>query len=214
MSLSHPKFSSIAIFLEKRKTRQYVGKLLYSKKDRVFELIYDKDYLYAKNAIPLGPELPLTRAIHRSARLFPSFQDRIPSQENPAYPDYCKATGISPDENDPIILLGTIGKKGPSSFIFEPFYETQFSKEDLRAFRENLGLTIREFALCFDLSPAALIRIETGQSSGRELLKRIEIYKKFPEVALFEIQRHGGAISSSKKNGVLRYLEELRTSLD
>lgn len=201
------KFKAIAVFLEKRKTRQYVGKLHFLKKSNIFEFIYDDDYLYGKNTIPLGPEFPLTKRIHQSAKLFPSLQDRIPSKENAAYPEYCQAAGIAVNENNPIILLATIGKRGPSSFVFEPFYEDEFSVKDLTNFRHELGLTTREFALCFDLTHAALMRIEKEHSSGRELLKRIEIYQKFPEVAFSMVERYGGAINSEKKKKIIKLLK-------
>ncbi len=200
-------FDAIAVFLEKRKTRQYVGKLHFLKKSNVFEFVYDDEYLYGKNTIPLGPELPLTKQVHRSSKLFPSLQDRIPSKENAAYPEYCQAAGIAVNENNPIALLATIGKRGPSSFVFEPFYEDRFSVKDLIDFRAELGLTTREFALCFDLTHTALMRIEKGHSSGRELLKRIEIYQRFPEVALSMIERHGGAINSEKRKKIVKLLK-------
>jgi HipA-like protein len=199
--------SSLAVFLEKRKTRIYVGKLTFLKSSNVFEFTYDNDYIYAKNIIPLGPEFPLTQKVYRSSILFPSLQDRIPSRENSAYAEYCKSEGIDVKESDPIILLTTIGKRGPSSFVFEPLYEDSFSKEDLKKFRQELGLTTREFALCFDLTQAALMRIEKGDSSGKALLKRIEIYYRFPEVALFFIHRHGGAINSEKKKTIIKILK-------
>lgn len=208
MSFKTP-FGSIDIFLEKRKTRLYVGRLSFLKEVGVFEFVYDDAYLYSKNIIPLGPEFSLTKRVHRSPTLFPSLQDRIPSRDNPAYPEYCNAMGISIEEHDPIVLLGTIGKKGPSSFVFEPVYEKQFTKEDLIAFRRALGLTTREFAICFDLSQAALTRIETGKSSGRDLLKRIEIYKNFPEVAIDEIQHHGGGIDAHKRREAVKYLKKM-----
>src|SRR5579872_1002429 len=47
-----PSFQSIAVFLEKRKTRQYVGNLTYLNDEKVFEFTYDEDYLYAKRIIP------------------------------------------------------------------------------------------------------------------------------------------------------------------
>lgn len=200
-------FQSIAVFLEKRKTRQYVGNLTYLHDEKVFEFTYDENYLYAKKIIPLGPEFPLTQRSFRSKRLFPSLKDRIPSKENPAYPEYCQAMRISVNESDPIILLGTIGKKGASSFVFEPVYTTTFSPEDLRNFRQELGLTTREFSLCFDLPRLALMHIENGRSAGKEILKRIEIYLHFPEVAFFEIQRHGGAINHHKKRNALKVLK-------
>ena len=200
-------FQSIAIFLEKRKTRQFVGSLTYLKDKHVFEFTYDENYLYAKNIIPLGPEFPLTQRSFRSKKLFPSLQDRIPSKENSAYPEYCQAMGIPVDETNPIILLGTIGKKGPSSFVFEPIYESTFNGEALRNFRLELGLTTREFSLCFDVPRITLVYIENGQSTGKEILKRIEIYQRFPEVALSEIQRHGGAINHQKKRNAIKILK-------
>ncbi len=204
-------FYSLAVFLEKRKTRHYVGKLTFVKDANVFEFTYDEDYLYAKNIIPLGPEFPLTKQMYRSSTLFPSLQDRIPSRKNPAYPEYCQTAGIDIDERNPIVLLATIGKRGPSSFVFEPLYEDTFSKEDLKKFRLELGLTTREFALCFDLTQASLMRIEKGDSSGKALLKRIEIYHRFPEVALFFIERHGGAINSGKKKTIIKILKSKLT---
>lgn len=212
MKRASPSFDSIAIFLEKRKTRQYVGSLSYLKNEKIFEFTYGENYLYAKKIIPLGPEFPLTQRSFRSKKLFPSLQDRIPSKENPAYPEYCQAMGISADESNPIILLGTIGKRGPSSFAFEPIYEKTFSADDLRSFREELGLTTREFALCFNLPRLSIIHIENGKSPGIEILKRVEIYKRFPEVALFEIQRNGGAISLIKKRHAIKVLTTLKTA--
>jgi DNA-binding XRE family transcriptional regulator len=209
-SKSIPKkksFSAIAVYLEKRKTRILVGKLHLLNDLGLFEFVYNESYLHAKSIIPLGPEFPLTQRVFRSAKLFPSLIDRIPSKENPAYKEYCQATGIDVNEEDPIILLGTIGKKGPSSFVFEPLDEDEFTKEDLIAFRKELGLTTREFATCFDLSQAALTRIENGHSSGNELLKRIKIYKLFPEVALFEIMRFAGAIDNAKKKQIIKILK-------
>ncbi len=200
-------FQSIAVFLEKRIARVYVGILTYLKEEHVFEFTYDEAYLYAKKIIPLGPEFPLTQRSFRSKKLFPSLQDRIPSKENPAYPDYCQSMGIDVNETDPIILLGTIGKRGPSSFVFEPVYIPSFSSQDLRNFRKELFLTTREFSLCFDLPRIALINIENGKSPGKEILKRIEIYKRFPEVAIFQIERHGGSINPDKKKQAIKILK-------
>src|SRR6202022_1252354 len=97
---------------------------IYEKINDRYELTYNKKYAHSKNAIPIGPDLHLFKLHHQSkkGKLFSSFIDRIPEKSNPAYKDYCKAEGISSTEKNPIILLGTIGKRGPSSFIFEPVY--------------------------------------------------------------------------------------------
>lgn len=186
----------IRVFLERRTCRQYVG--LLAKKDANFVFEYDRAYLKARDVIPLGPEMPLTRPTYRSTTLFVPFLDRIPSRENPAYNEYCKATGISLEETNPLILLSTIAHRGPSSLIFEPLYREEFSAEKLLAFRKRLKLTVREFAACFDFSPSAITRIERGQVSGREVLKRAEIYARFPQIAMFQLKRRGGVLHTNK----------------
>lgn len=190
----------IQVYLEKRSSRLYVG--LLSKNGDNFHFEYDQKYLKRREAIPLGPEMPLTRRVFESTTLFVPFADRIPSRENPAYIDYCKATGISESETDPFILLSTIAHRGPSSFIFEPLYEEDFKSEDLLAFRKSLGLSVIEFAACFDFSTAAVTRIELNQSSGREVLKRAEIYARYPEVALDLIRRRRGVLHTNKQKKV------------
>ena len=186
----------VQVFLERRSTRLFVGSL--QKEKNVFCFKYDPKYLQAKNVIPLGPEMPLSKQVHRSETLFTAFVDRIPSRENPAFSEYCEATGIAVDEEDPFILLTHIAHRGPSSFVFEPLYADSFTAEDLLAFRKALGLTVREFAVCFDFSQAALTRVERKNSSGREVLKRAKIYARFPEVALDQIRRKGGTLSTEK----------------
>ena len=156
--MRHLKIIGVDIFLEKRKTRLHVGVLEKINGKLVFT--YDEDYFKAKNIIPLGPEFPLTQKQFISERLFPSIEDRIPSQQNPAYPEYCELMGVDPKERDPFILLSTIGKKGPSSFIFSPIFERKILVEDVMKFRELLGLTTREFATVFEFSQASLNAFE------------------------------------------------------
>src|SRR5579872_66873 len=124
--LIKPDEYRLKIFHEGRKRRILVGELIYDKKKDRYELIYDKNYADSKKAIPIGPDLNLFKLHHQSKKgeLFPSFMDRIPDKSNPAYNDYCKAQGVSPAEKNPIILLGAIGKRGPSSFVFEPVYSS------------------------------------------------------------------------------------------
>lgn len=198
------KIVGVQVFLERRATRLLVGVL--RKEQTMFCFEYDRKYVQAKNVIPLGPEMPLTRRAYRSETLFIPFLDRIPSRENPAFEEYCEATGISANEKDPFVLLTHIAHRGPSSFIFEPLYSNNFSAEDLLAFRKRLGLTVREFAACFDFTQAALTRVERKSSSGREILKRAEIYARFPDVALDQIKRNGGFLSTQKRKAIYTLL--------
>ena len=191
-----PSQDKLNIFHEGRKRRVFVGELIYNTEKEIYELIYDEHYAYSDTAIPLGPELDLFQLHHRSekGKLFKSLVDRIPSKENPAYEDYCASQGISPDEQNPIILLGSIGKRGPSSFIFEPVYYCSFTKEDIKKLRNEIGITQHDLAKILDISIATLARLETGISHDANTIKRIEIFFKFPEVALWELNKTGGGL--------------------
>ena len=189
--------NAIDVFLEKRKTKVYVGQLDFF--EGRYRFVYDDHYLNSKQALSLGPQLSLLHKTHFSQTLFPFFEDRIPSRENPAYPDYCNATGIAVNESNPFILLPTIGRRGPSSFIFEPIYLITFTGADLQTFRKSLHLTLDEFSKVFDVSKASLHNAERGKSSGKEILKRLEIYKNFPAVALDAVRKRGKWLHDDKR---------------
>jgi HipA-like protein len=205
MRYKNMKIIAVDVFLEKRKTMVYVGRLTCEKEG--YRFVYKKNYLYAKASIPLGNEMPLTQGEYFSKTLFSSLSDRIPLRENPSYPDYCRSVGISETEKDSLVLLATIGRRGPSSFIFEPVYDRGFDGDICKKFRIKLGLTIREFAGVFDVSPVTLTAIERGRGSGKEALKRLEIYYRYPNVALDEIFDRGGVLHESKRRKVIQLLK-------
>ncbi len=188
-----PKPRLILVYLERRKTKQYVGHLqrVSENKKGPYEFEYDLPYLLHKNAIPLGPEFPLTQQKFKSERLFQTFEDRIPSRKNPAFVEYCAEFGIDPKETDPMILLPTIGKRGASSFIFE-----KSSTDDIAlgiettGFRKKLNLTLREFAAAFNFSTVTIQKIEAGNAPNSEAVKRLRIYAHFPSVAIWEIEQN------------------------
>lgn len=191
-----PDLYKLHIYHEGRKRRTFVGELSYDPKKDRYELTYDKDYAKSKTAIPISPDLNLFKLTHYSKKgeLFPAFIDRIPDKSNPAYVNYCEIQGISPDEANQIILLGAIGARGPSSFIFEPVYDDKFNVEELIALREKFGITQNDFARALDISKVTLQRIEAGESRDENTIKRIQIYLKFPEVALWQLRQTGGRI--------------------
>jgi len=201
------------IFHEGRKRRIFVGELIYVKEKDRYELIYDKNYARSKNAIPIGPDLDLLKLQHQSEKstLFPSFIDRIPDKANPAYKDYCKIKGILPTEKNPIILLGTIGKRGPSSFIFEPVYLDKFKPTDIARFRKQLQITQHDLAEAFDISKPTLQRIESGESRDLNTLKRIQILFRFPDVALWQLKQTGGRIHKDVLVKLIKYFEQQKT---
>ena len=194
------KSGAIDVYLEKRKTRIFVGRL--SKEDDIFIFTYDDAYRNRKDAIGLGPDITLRKKRHTSKELFMSFEDRIPSKKNPAYPEYCQWSGIDIDESDPMVLLGALGRKNPSSFILNPVIEKDFSIEDVKEFRHKLKLSIREFADVFDFAPTTIYLLENKKTSGKDALKRMELYVRFPETALFEVGRRGFKINDRKREEV------------
>ena len=197
---------TLNIYLQKRKARQLAGKLFREGKKFVFE--YEGSYRLSPNPLSLGPDLPLSRARHSSLKLFASFKDRLPSRQNPAYESYCRANGISPQEKDPLVLLAGLGQKGPGSFVLAPAPPSNdFSSQDLKRFRKSLRLSIREFALLFDISSAGIYRVENGRSSGAGILKKIKAYKDRPEMALYQIKHSGAGLSDSKRRFAERQLQ-------
>jgi len=198
---------NVEVYLERRKSREYVGRLTKLPRQG-FEFEYSEPYLLRPNAIPLGPEFPLTKRKFQSKRLFPIFDDRIPSRDNPAYPEYCREAGIDPNEEDPIALLATIGKRGPSSFVFEPPSKFVVNSTEVAQFRKLLGLSIRDFAVAFDLSTASVLKLEKGSAQGSELLERIELYILFPETAIYELEKNKAKLHHSRYQLTLAKLKD------
>ena len=198
------KIRKLNIYLEKRASRILVGDLTKDGPNYIFE--YNKEYAYSKNAIPIGPDLPLKKRTYKSIKLFSSFKDRIPSRENPAK-EYCRKFNISEDEDNELILLSTIGQKGPSSFIFEASIESEYENVNYLFFRKELGISIRDFSHAFDIPLSTLQSIEKNKFLGKEALKRIEIYDMFPEVAKFEVQKNKSLIHGDKFRRIEIFLE-------
>lgn len=207
--LFKPDQYRLKIFHEGRKRRILVGELIYNKVKDKYELIYNKNYAYSENAIPISPDLDLFKLHHKSekGKLFPSFIDRIPDKSNPAYNDYCKAMGIASTEKNPIILLGAIGKRGPSSFVFEPVYTSEFDSSDIINLREQLQITQHDLAKALDISKTTLQRIEAGASSDLNTLKYMQILLKFPEVALWQLKQTGNRVHKDVATKLIKYFE-------
>ena len=199
-------YKAVDFYLERRKTRQYVGRLSKEKGKFVFE--YNMAYLRSNNPISLGPDLPVSKTTHKALKLFPSIVDRLPSKQNPAYKEYCHSVGISPFETNLFVLLAKLGKKGPSSFVCEPVEEEQtFSNKSLKQFRKNLQLSIREFANLFDVSPSTIYRIENNKTTGKDTLKKIAMYCNSPKTALDKIKQTGNKLHENKKHLVKNFFE-------
>ncbi len=194
-----PDPKQLEVYHEGRRRRVLVGTLAYIAKSSRYVFTYDAKYLRQKQSIPLGPELPLTKQAHQSKprALFPSLTDRIPSRENPAYIDYCAAAGIDVSESNLIVLLTTIGRRGPSTFVFEPVY--QFDRAafvaELKAFRERLGISLWEFAAAFDVPYLTIQRIENGKSKDMLTMRLVNCYLALPEAARWQLKLSGRRVN-------------------
>ncbi len=197
----------LLIFHEGRKRRVFVGELIYNEKENQYELIYDENYARSKKAIPIGQGLDLFKPRHVSANgvLFPSLADRIPLKSNPAYADYCKSQGISVDETNSIILLGSIGKRGPSSFIFAPVYKKEFSVTNILKFREQLHISRHDFSMALGFSETTLQKVESQKSHDTNVLKLLQIYFEFPEVALWQLKQTGNRVKGEALMKLIKY---------
>lgn len=179
----------------------FVGTLYRQEGQFYFE--YDKHYRCLKSAVALGPEFELWKERFSSKEIFPSLADRIPSKQNPAYKDYCKQWGISADETDPLVLLTTIGRRGPSTFVFEPALD-EYTAEKVKSFRKKLNLNQREFALFFDITQATLSKLEQGKSSHLTIMHFIQLCEEVPNALTWLLEFRGQFIHDDKRANIER----------
>ncbi len=201
--------NKLNVFIEGRRRKTYVG-VLESKPNKKFVFCYDKKYLKSETSIPLGPDIPLNKIRHESeGKLFSTFKDRIPSRRNPAYEDYCKQEGISQEEKNPIVLLGTIGKRGPSSFIFESIVIDNYNvQEELKKFKEDTEISIKDIAIVFDINYVTLHKIMKGQSSDSSTSRLIRIYLNYPRCLSDQLKTTSALLHYHVVESVMNYLEK------
>ncbi len=111
------------------------------------------------------------------------------------------------DESNPIILLISIGKRGPSTFIFEPIYKINFDPLSIRKFRELLQISIHEFSIAFDFNPPTIQRLESGKKYDLGTARRVQIYLEFPKVSLWQIELNSGKIHHETYHKLLAYFK-------
>lgn len=198
----------INIYSQTQTKRIFVGKLWREGKKYLFE--YDKSYKKLRNVLPLGPELPLWKGKGSSNTLFPVFLDRIPSKNNPAYKDYCHEWGISENEKDVFILLTTIGRRGPSTFVFEAAFKNEYTSSQLKDFRTRLGLTQAEFEALFDISHMTLSRLEVGKAKSNFYLLYFELFDEVPQALAWILEKRGQLLHDEKRTRLLKRPEVQR----
>jgi len=203
--------SAIDVYLERRERKQYVGRLT-RQPDHKFHFSYDEAYQRMENSISIGPSLQLVKKEYLSMNLFPEFLDRLPSPQNPAYEDYCASVGISVKEDDIMVLLLKLGKRGPSSFILEAVVEDDPAVivNNIRVFIKEISLSQQDFANILDIPITSLSRLLTGTSLDRTLLRLIDHYLSSPQ-SLGELFAYTQRKLTEKKRArMFRYLEKTK----
>ena len=199
----------VIVFTQTNKKRVLVGTLW--KEKRKFHFQYNIDYLRNPSSIPLGPDLPLTPKLLTHTFFFESLKDRIPSNKNPAYKDYCSQWGISENEENPLILITTIGNRGPSSFIFRFLPSKDFKSIDLKNFRNSLKLTLDDFALFVDSLSTTIYRTESNKIQSKLLLNLCELLSKSPEALEIQLTKRGMYLHDDKIQNIKNYISKITT---
>lgn len=200
----------VEVYAEGRKRREFVGALRRDPATQRFRFEYDRAYLRSKRAIPLGPELNFSQPVYVSEPgvLFPSFADRIPSRQNPAYAEYCASAGISVEETDPMRILPAIARRGPSSFIFESVWrEREDISSQIKRFRREAGLTFFDLAALLDLPILTIKRLESGLSRRDTALTGwLRVLIDHPLIFLEQLQRKGSRLHDDTRRRLEIYL--------
>lgn len=190
----------ISVFSQTKSKRDYVGRLW--RENGRFHFEYDRRYQRHKGAVGLGPEFPLHQKNFSNVEIFPSLADRIPSRQNPAYPDYCAQWGIDVEESDPIVLLRTIGRRGPSTFIFESTIQI-VNGNTIQKFREQHGLNQREFAALLGLPQFTVGKLEKGLVRSIPIMTYVEICMEVPQALKWLVEKRGQYIHDEKCDKII-----------
>lgn len=202
---------SVDVFLELKEKREYVGRLSEAK-EKGFVFQYDSSFIRSHNAFAIGPNLLLSDKPISRESLFPEFVDRIPSRRNAAYPEYCESVGISVEERNPMILLPSLGRRGPSDFIIERVFvlQDEIIPQALRRILEEVPLSQNDLALALDIPITTLWRILKGSSKDESLLRLIHLYLENTDLWRVLLQFTRGKITQKKYGLLNQYLKQIK----
>jgi HipA-like protein len=178
-------------FCEFERKRMLVGTL--TRDAGTYTFVYSKSWLFYDGQFQLGPDLPLSEKPYRSKKMFQAFLGRIPPRSSENYARYCEERGIKVDESDLFVLLGTIGHKGASSFVFELDDSDERQAKVLTA----VAALVDEFS--YDIIAAAFGITKTGLY--KLLTKKVPVQNSsiysVLEICIFNIDAARWKISSS-----------------
>ena len=155
----------IEVYSESGKRRAFVGRFARVKSGYIFQ--YSTEWLNNDKAFQLGDDIPLGSETLKFKKFPKSLLERIPPKTSTNYKRYCKERGISTSENDQMILLGTIGHKGASSFVFELSDEFDRKNKVLEKLNSLMQtFTLRDLAYLYGVSHGSIQRVLKGDTSG------------------------------------------------
>ena len=176
----------IDVYSESGKRRAYVGCLTRVKSGYIFQ--YSLEWLEYDKSFQLGDDIPLGSETLKFKKFPKSLLDRIPPKSSTNYKRYCSERGISTSENDKMILLGTIGHKGASSFVFElsdKLDRKNMVLEKLSSLMQRF--TLRDLACLFGVSHGSIQRVFKGDASGA-IYSLLEITLLNRQAFLFRVE--------------------------
>lgn len=84
---------------------------------------------------------------------------------------------------------------------------SDFSFEDCEQWREELGLSMQDFANLLGVSVSILKKIKAGSSSGKQVLQRIELYRRVPEALSYRIRTGVKYLHIDKQRKLMNMLD-------
>jgi transcriptional regulator with XRE-family HTH domain len=117
------------------------------------------------------------------------------------------------DERNPMILLPSLGRRGPSDFIIERVFvlQDQIIPKALRRILEEVPLSQNDLALALDIPITTLWRILKGSSKDESLLRLIHLYLENTDLWRVLLQFTRGKITQKKYGLLNQYLKQIRT---
>ena len=88
-------------------------------------------------------------------------------------------------------------------------YVSNFNIDAVKKIRKDLNITQHDFSKVFDISIATLQKLEYGVSRDTNVLKLLEIYFSFPEVAVWQIKQNWSTIPTEKKERLIKYFKDV-----
>jgi DNA-binding XRE family transcriptional regulator len=198
--MNYSKVRKISVFLLKRTKKTLVGEI--SLEGEFFKFQYNQKYLESCT-MELSSEFPLTDEVFSNVGIFKSLRVRIPESGTDVYDRLKEKFSLGEDVSD-FGLLASMGQKDLSSFEFAPVNPENEGLLFLKKVRKETGLSRTDIAEWLEISKDMVFKLESGKREGFYIMKILDIYRRFPEVAIDDLNK--GSYNLNK--GSRKVLEE------